>query len=125
MDLLEVYRGDLDEIYKKDLVIAIIIFGSYLKSLKPLSDLDVCVITRSSLSDKQKEEILQFRDEMLDINIFEDLPLSLQFRVLHEGEIFKTKKDLRRLKNNIMNEWFDFRVILNRMYKKKGLLPIV
>lgn len=126
MDLLKYYKEDLEKIYKMSFVDSIIVFGSYIeKKSTHLSDLDVCVVTKINISNTQKDNILQFIDEKLDINIFSDLPLSLQFKILTKGDIFKTKKDLTKLKNNIMNEWFDFRPVLNRIYKKRGLLPII
>ncbi|MCA9459228.1 MAG: nucleotidyltransferase domain-containing protein [Nanoarchaeota archaeon] len=126
MDLLEKYKDDLEKIYTNKSVIAIIIFGSYVENnIKPLSDLDICIITKYNISKIQENKILSFSDEKLDLSLFHELPLSLQYKIMTKGKIFKSKKDLGKLKNFTMNQWMDFKPILNRIYVKKGLLPII
>lgn len=126
MDLLGRFKQDLNLIFNIDGVDAIIIFGSYATGkIKPLSDLDICVITDKNISELQKEKILSYKNELFDINLFENLPLSLQYKVLNFGKIYSTKKDLTLMKNKITNQWFDFKPILNRIYTRKGLLPIM
>ncbi|MCA9496429.1 MAG: nucleotidyltransferase domain-containing protein [Nanoarchaeota archaeon] len=126
MDLLEKYKNDLEKIYENKYVIAIIIFGSYIENnIKPLSDLDICIINKYKTPAKEENKILSFSDEKLDLSLFHELPLSLQFKVMTKGQIWKTKKSLNQLKNSTMNQWIDFKPTLNKIYKKKGLLPII
>lgn len=126
MDLIEYFKKELNYISKLEAVSAVIIFGSYVTGkVKPLSDLDICVITNKDITNSQKEEILSYKTDLLDINLFENLPLSLQYKVLNFGKIYSTKKILISLKNQITNQWFDFKPILNRIYTRKGLLPIM
>lgn len=125
MNLLEKYKSTLDEISKYDFVDAIIIFGSYsTNTQKPLSDLDVCVFFKKNTPYKEKREVLSYATDELDISSFENLPLSLQFNILTKGRVFYSKIDLSDLKIKITNQWFDFRVGLNKMYKNRGFRGI-
>ena len=121
------YKEDLEKIYSLNYVIAIIQFGSSLnnKTKSNLSDLDICIITKKNISTKQKEKILFYKDETLDLNIFDDLGLPMQYEILTKGKIITNKKDIKPLIKSIKHEWNDFKPILNRIYIKKGLLPII
>lgn len=121
MNLIEKYKLELNELKTNKNILSIIIFGSVAtNTITALSDLDVAILTKKSLSKNEKREILSFGDEMLDISLFEELPLSLQFKILTEGQVFYTIQDLSNLKNKIANNWFDFKVGLNKLYKNRG-----
>ena len=121
MNLLEKYSPILDEIKSNDCVDAIVIFGSYsTNSQKPLSDLDICIFFRKKTTKEIKREILSYANNELDISSFESLPLSLQYKILTSGNIYYSKIDLNSLKNKITNQWFDFRIGLNKLYKNRG-----
>lgn len=122
-NLRDKYESTLNTIYENKFVDSIIVFGSYAKgNIKPLSDLDICIIFKNNTKDKDK--ILSYATEELDLNDFHKLPLNLQFKILTEGKIFKSKTSLKSLKIKTTNRWFDFKPLLNRIYKNKGLLPI-
>jgi predicted nucleotidyltransferase len=72
----------------KEKVIAVFLFGSVARGEeKPLSDIDIAVITERGISRVEKERILVQASPMLDITLFWDLPLPIRFRVLREGRL--------------------------------------
>lgn len=126
MDLLKKYESDLKEIFNLNFINSIIIFGSYANGKESsLSDLDVCIISKKNLTIKQIDKIYSYKTEDLDVYYFDDLSLPIQFKIMTGGVIFQTKSDILELKNNIINQWFDYRPILNRIYESKNLLPIM
>ncbi len=126
MECLKNYSEDIENIFLFDKVISIILFGSCAKKQSNhFSDIDICILTKKNISMEEKNKILYFKDDILDISFFDELPLSFQYKVMVEGIIIKSKKDLTNLKINTINNWRDFRPILNRIYKSKDLLPII
>jgi predicted nucleotidyltransferase len=72
----------------KEGVIAIFLYGSVARhEEKPLSDIDICVVTRRGISRAEKERILVHASPNLDITLFRALPLPIRFRVLREGKL--------------------------------------
>lgn len=70
----------------KEHVIAILLYGSVARGEeKPISDIDLCVVTRKGISRAEKERILVHASPTLDITLFWNLPLPIRFRVLREG----------------------------------------
>lgn len=124
MDLLLKYKEELEEISKFKSIDSIIIFGSYSENkVKPLSDLDICIIARK-ISPLIKKRILSYSNEELDISFFEDLPLSLQYKILTKGILYYSKTDISKLKIKTTNLWFDFRHGLNKLYISRGYTKI-
>lgn len=79
-------------IIKKDSdVIAIILFGSYLKNKKYARDVDMCVILKGKKDAKKffkkRIEYLSHIPNKFDIQIFQLLPLNVRISVLREGKI--------------------------------------
>lgn len=126
MNLLDLYSKEIEILKNNNNILAMILFGSYSKNQQnELSDLDLCLILKKNISKKEKEKILSYSDEKLDINILEEMPLSLQYKTLITGKIIKSKIDIEAVKRGVRKEWFDFRPILNNIYESKGLLPII
>ena len=72
----------------KGKVIAIFLYGSVARGEeKPMSDIDLCVVTARGISRNEKERILVHASPTLDITLFWDLPLPIRFRVLREGRL--------------------------------------
>lgn len=72
----------------KEGVIAIFLYGSVARGEeKPMSDIDLCVVTRQGISRAEKERILVHASPTLDITLFWHLPLPIRFRVLREGKL--------------------------------------
>jgi predicted nucleotidyltransferase len=72
----------------KEGVIAVFLYGSVARGEeKPLSDIDLCVVTGRGIPRAKKERILSHASPTLDITLFWDLPLPIRFRVLREGRL--------------------------------------
>lgn len=76
-------------------VIAIILFGSYLKKEKP-EDIDVCLILKPKkftklFMSKKRLEYLKSLPNNYDIQIFQQLPVFIRIRILKEGKILLNK----------------------------------
>ena len=72
----------------KEHVIAILLYGSVARGEeKPISDIDLCVITERRIPRAERERILSHASPRLDITLFWDLPLPIRFRVLREGKL--------------------------------------
>ena len=72
----------------KEGIIAILLYGSVVRGEeKPLSDIDIAVITERGISRTGKERILVHASPKLDLTLFWDLPLPIRFRVLREGKL--------------------------------------
>lgn len=107
----------VSELKKEKSVKAIYLFGSQAKGkTKPYSDIDFCVLTKHSVSNNAKEEILSNSSEKIDISLFWDLPLTLQYRVLKEGKLLLNRDELllHRATNSIVLSYLDFKPHLNR-----------
>ncbi|MDD1668378.1 MAG: nucleotidyltransferase domain-containing protein [Methanomicrobiales archaeon] len=72
----------------KEGVIAMFLYGSVARGEeKPISDIDLCVITERGIPRAQRERILVHASPSLDITLFWDLPLPIRYRVLREGRL--------------------------------------
>ena len=104
-----------DELTKNKKVEAVYLFGSYAKgNPKPFSDRDICVITERNITKEVKEEILSNSSKKIDISIFWDLPLSIKFRVIKEGELLYKKDDLKlqKVKVDTFKAYLEFQPII-------------
>lgn len=125
MNLLTRYESVINELKTYPDVETILLFGSYAtNNIKPLSDLDICIITKKKAPKSIQRTLQSYGNDELDISLFHTLPLSLQYKILHEGKILYTTKDISTLKIKITNQWFDFRHTLNKLYKSRGYKPI-
>ena len=72
----------------KEQVIAVLLYGSVARGEeKPISDIDLCVVTERGISRAARERILSHASTSLDITLFWDLPLPIRYRVLREGKL--------------------------------------
>jgi predicted nucleotidyltransferase len=68
--------------------IAILLYGSVARGeWKPISDIDLCVVTKRGIPRAERERILSHASPSLDITLFWDLPLPIRYRVLREGRL--------------------------------------
>jgi predicted nucleotidyltransferase len=118
INLLEQNLDIIEKLKRDSNILCIIIFGSYAEDkIKPLSDLDICIIPKN----ENYDDYISYGDEKLDISNFYKLPKSLQYKIITKGKIIHNRhKNLKRLKRNIIHEWFDFRVLINRSFKRRG-----
>lgn len=110
----------IEKIKAHEKVIAIIIFGSYIKGgFKPLSDIDIAVVIDKP--DKEIEaEIGSLYSDKFDIALFHKLPLYIQFEVLNHGkEIFvRDEKTLLNIKRKVLREYLEMSQIYERIKRK-------
>jgi len=111
------------EPFKKDRdVISIYLFGSYARGReKPFSDIDICVIADKHA---KRDEILSHSSKKIDISIFHDLPLSMRFRVLKEGQLLFLRDELKlhRIIVATIRSYLDFKPhILRRTERVLGV----
>ncbi|MEK6960971.1 MAG: nucleotidyltransferase domain-containing protein [Nanoarchaeota archaeon] len=97
---------------------AIILFGSVARRQeRPLSDIDLCVITDNQASDEVKRRIAGYSSPGVDIVLFWDIPISMRYTVLKEGkELYsRTKTTMHETSVRTMDEYLDFKHILDRI----------
>ena len=96
---------------------AIYLFGSYAKgNAKPISDIDICVLTKKNITKNIKENILSNSSKKIDISIFWDLPPTLRFRVFKEGKLLYKKDEisLQRVKITTLKFYLDIQPMIKR-----------
>jgi len=75
------------ELKKIPEVKAVYLFGSYARGEeKPISDIDLCVITERDIPDDTRAEILAHSWKDIDTSIIWDLPPVIRIRVFKEGK---------------------------------------
>jgi len=95
-----------------DDVLAVFLFGSYARDEK-YKDIDVCLVIYPSeidqLNDLQKE--IEYSEENIDVNLYHNLPLYIQVRILEEGmlKLVKDEDMLYDLVRFTLTNWEDFR----------------
>jgi predicted nucleotidyltransferase len=100
---------------------AVILFGSYAKGrIKPLSDIDICVIAEKNMGIEQRVTITGLSSDKLDISLFWNLPLTIQFRVFKEGKVLFNRDwlILHRIRIKTVKEYLDFLPIIERNIKR-------
>lgn len=97
----------------------IILFGSQAKgTAKPLSDIDLAVIT-TPLNAHQKANIQTLAPPGIDLCLFDELPLAVQYRVFKEGKVLYEKSALflHRRRIAALRDYLDFSPIIHRHIK--------
>ena len=112
----EQIKSILDEL--RDIEVeAIYLFGSYAKgNAKPISDIDICVLTKRDIPKRVKEEILSNSSKKIDISLFWDLPPTIRFRVLKEGKLLYKRDEmvLQRVKVATLKSYLDIQPMIKR-----------
>lgn len=118
-------RGEFEKIKKSTVfrlkrmpeVKAIYLFGSYATGKqKPVSDIDICVITEKNIPTSKKLEILSYAGRKVEISLFYDLPISVKAKIFREGLplFYRDRRLLADAKLSTMKEYLDFRPVLDR-----------
>lgn len=120
-DVNELVEEIVNDLRKIKSVKSIILFGSYARgNQKPLSDIDICVLTNRKITDNVKSNIISYSSEKIDISLFWDLPVRIRYRILKEGKTILNKDD--NLMHNItvetMDEYLDFKHIVDRNVRR-------
>ncbi|MEK6859306.1 MAG: nucleotidyltransferase domain-containing protein [Nanoarchaeota archaeon] len=108
-----------EKIFSNKNVKAVYLFGSYATgNPKPLSDIDLCVI--GNLKEKDKIKISGYSSDNLDISFFDELPIYIKFRVFRDGKplLIKDEKYLWLIKKITLNQYRDFKPIINKRIKE-------
>jgi predicted nucleotidyltransferase len=111
----------VEELRQYPYVNAVILFGSYAKGrIKPLSDIDICVIAEKNMSFEQRVDIIGLSSDKLDISIFWNLPLTIQYSVFKEGKVLFNRDwlTLHRVRIKTVKEYLDFLPIIERNIKR-------
>jgi len=87
----------IEKIEKDRDALAVLLFGSYVRN-EEFSDVDVCIVLKQRkkftplyLSRKKLRYSIAFPN--LDIQIFQQLPLSMKMRILKEGKVMFCKDE--------------------------------
>lgn len=113
----EEIKNIVKKLKKYNFVKAIIQFGSSIaKNEKPLSDIDIAVITNSE-DKKIDSEIFSHASEKIDIAIFNRLPLYIQFEVFKHGKILfaNDKKFLLKIKQIVLKQYLEMSYFYEKM----------
>jgi len=96
---------------------AVILFGSYARGeQKPLSDIDICVVTEQTISDALKANIASLASEQVELSFFWDLPPMVRYNVLRDGKMLLSR-DREFMHDAVvatMSEYLDFQHIIKR-----------
>ena len=95
----------------------VILFGSYARGeQKPLSDVDLCVITERNISEALKAHIASLASDGVEISFFWDLPSLVRYNALRDRKILlnRSKKFAHDAVVATMSEYLDFQHIIKR-----------
>jgi predicted nucleotidyltransferase len=110
-------RPIVEELQAHDAVLGLILFGSVARDCaRPFSDIDLCIVTKQKIPDTVRMDLLSYGSDRIDVSIFSDLPLQIQFRVIKEGRIIFCKDSLalHRIKAATLRNYLDFEPFLRR-----------
>ena len=110
-------RPVLEELAARDEIIAIILFGSVARGeARRISDIDLCVITNKNTPDSVKMDLLSYGSDKIDISLFYELPITIRFRVIHEGKILfcRDMLSLHAIMADTVREYLDIAPFIHR-----------
>ncbi len=84
-------KNKLNILKKDKQIIAVLLFGSYITNRPYARDIDVCLVLNKNYTNKEMTEkrikCYSNLPDKFDIQIFQQLPLYIQKRILEEGKI--------------------------------------
>ncbi|MCX6691011.1 MAG: nucleotidyltransferase domain-containing protein [Methanoregula sp.] len=107
----------IQELSGKEEVIALILFGSVARGqARSISDIDLCIVTPRDLPQSGRWDLLSYGSQMIDLNLFWDLPVTIRFRAIREGRVLFCKDTLlfHRIKVDTVREYFDVAPLVRR-----------
>ncbi|NSW76189.1 MAG: nucleotidyltransferase domain-containing protein [Candidatus Atribacteria bacterium] len=94
----KVLQEFLEKVRRDTAILAIILFGSYARNeASRLSDIDVCLVfsgrsmSRTEMMHRRLDYLAEF--PLLDIQVFQLLPLYIRRRVLREGKVLYARDE--------------------------------
>ena len=99
-----------------DDIVAVLLFGSVARKEKTTEDIDVCLIFREDISqDKVFEKMVDYASlsDVIDVKVFQLLPLHVRIRVIREGKVLHVKDEdaLYETVISTLREFEDFKFI--------------
>ncbi len=87
----------VDRIRKDKEVIAVFLFGSYMRKKEYARDIDLCIVLDKNLDNKSMSKkrlrFLSYAHDKFDIQIFQLLPLHMRIKILKEGKVLYSKNE--------------------------------
>jgi predicted nucleotidyltransferase len=114
---LELVSPTIRELFEKEEVLALVLFGSVARSeARSTSDIDLCIITKRDLPESSRLDLLSYGSRKTDISLFWDLPITIKFRVIREGRTLFSKDDLtlHKIKVDTVREYLDIAPLIRR-----------
>lgn len=111
------------ELKNFDFVKAVYVFGSYAADKQtPVSDIDICVIDDPGFSRDERRKVYRFATDKLDVSLFSDLPLYMQYEVFKGRSLYmRDEKYVRELREKTTFEYLDKRWLWDDYLKdRKG-----
>ena len=115
-DELHKIKPLVDELIREE-VQAIYLFGSHARgNAGPISDIDICVITRKDVPKGVKEEIMSNSSRNVDVSLFWDLPPAIRFRVFRDGKplYIEDELTLQRLKADTLRSYLNIQPMIRK-----------
>lgn len=108
---------------RKD-ILAVYLFGSHARgSNHKNSDIDICIVPNKTKKEERSDmefiiDISKDFSDNFDFVNFYRLPIQIKYRVFKEGKEFvcNDEKLLSSVKFNTLNEYFEMKPALDRMY---------
>jgi len=98
-----------EKLSKNRKILSVYLFGSAVNGkLRRMSDIDICIIGKLNGSEKRK--ILRESSEKFDISFFDELPITIKFRVFRDGKELFVRDELRIgiIKMETLKEYRDY-----------------
>lgn len=115
----EIERDIINYFKEIDFVDSVILFGSFV-SRNYFRDIDIALILNRKITDRVMDRManeLELKLKLpIDIRIFNDLPLKLQFYALKYGKevLIKNRESFFRIKREVISRFLDFRHVSDR-----------
>lgn len=109
----------IKELTKIKKINAIYFFGSTAKrTARNYSDVDVYIVA-GKLTEKEREKTLSLASKKIDLTIFSDLPILMQYRIIKEGKLIykKDKFNFLGFLRNTTVSYLDFRWVIEKQTK--------
>jgi predicted nucleotidyltransferase len=121
MNLQKKYKDIIKNLSNLKDVYGVILFGSYAKNKqKNKSDLDICFITNKN-NKKLEIEILSSKNEELDLCLFHNLPITIQFEILKTGKTIQINNpnSFKEIKMNTLKKYKDCSWVFSNIYYRR------
>lgn len=114
---IEKARSVIEELATRDEIIAIVLFGSVARGqARRISDIDLCIITGKNIQDPVKMDLMSYGSEKIDVSLFHELPITIRFRVIHEGKVLVCRDTLalHTIMADTVREYLDIAPFIRR-----------